>query len=34
MPKYLFFFLIGLVAIALLLVFRRVRARLASRGTS
>ena len=28
MPKYLFFLLIGLIAIGLLLVFRRIRARL------
>ncbi len=33
MPKYLFFFLIGLTAIGLLLIFRRLRARLAERLT-
>jgi hypothetical protein len=32
MPKYLFFLLIGLIAIALLIVFRRMRANLAKRG--
>jgi len=31
MPKYLFFFLIGLTAIGLLLIFRRLRTRLAER---
>ena len=30
MPKYLFFFLIGLTAIGLLLIFRRLRTRLVS----
>jgi uncharacterized membrane protein len=34
MPKYLFFFLIGLTAIALLLIFRRLRTRLSERGMS
>jgi len=28
MPKYLFFLLLGLIAIGLLLVFRRIRTRL------
>jgi uncharacterized membrane protein len=32
MPKYLFFFLIGLTAIALLLIFRRLRTRLSERA--
>lgn len=32
MPKYLFFFLIGLTAIALLLIFRRLRASLSERA--
>lgn len=32
MPKYLFFFLIGLVAIGLLVLFRRLRARLVERA--
>jgi len=31
MPKYLFFLVIGLIAVALLLAFRRLRARLSSR---
>jgi uncharacterized membrane protein len=32
MPRYLFFLLLGLIAVALLLVFRRTRTRLAERG--
>jgi hypothetical protein len=32
MPKYLFFGLLGLIAVALLLLFRRTRARLSERA--
>lgn len=33
MPKYMFFFLIGLIAIGLLIIFRRLRTRLSERVT-
>jgi len=34
MPKYLFFFLLGLMAMGLLLVFKRLRARTAMEGVA